>query len=75
MSKKSHDQKFEPASVATVTKSVRAARPRRTVLTGAGTKKVIFQSKSDRVLSLLKQANGVSLALLWQINDLATLMG
>ena len=61
MKKKSDAQKSEPANVAIVTKPVRAAKPRMAVATGAGSKKAIPQSKSDRVLSLLKQANGATL--------------
>ena len=61
MSKKSHEQKPEAASVAIVTKPARAAKPRKVAAIGAGKKKTIPQSKSDRVLSLLKQASGATL--------------
>ena len=61
MSKKSQDQKSELASVAIVTKPARSAKPRKVAAIGAGKKKTIAQSKSDRVLSLLKQANGATL--------------
>jgi hypothetical protein len=61
MSKKHHEQKPEPASFAIVTKSVRAARPRKIAAIGPGAKKAIPQSKSDCVLSLLRQASGATL--------------
>ena len=61
MSKKSHEQKPEPASVAIVTKPVRPAKLRKVAAIGAGTRTTIPQSKSDRVLSLLKQASGATL--------------
>ena len=61
MAKKTHEQKPEPASVANVTKPVRAAKLRKVAAIGAGKKKTIPQSKSDRVLSLLKQASGATL--------------
>ena len=61
MLKKSHEQKSEPAIVAVVTKPVRTAKPSRVRATGSGTKKTIPQSKSDRVLLLLSQANGATL--------------
>lgn len=61
MSKKSHELKPEAVSVAIVTKSVRAVKPRKVAAIGAGTKKTIPQSKSDRVLSLLKLASGATL--------------
>ena len=62
MAKKSHEQKPEPASVAIVTKPVRAPKPTKVAAVDAGTKKTIPQSKSDRVLSLLSQTNGATLA-------------
>ena len=61
MSKKSQVQKPESASVAIVAKSVRAARTRKIAAIGARAKNTIPQSKSDRVLSLLKQASGATL--------------
>ena len=61
MAKKSHEQKSESTIAAIVTKPARAAKSRRAVATRAGTKKTIPQSKSDRVVSLLNQANGATL--------------
>ena len=61
MSKKSHDQKSEPTSVAVVTKAMRAAKSKRVPPTDTGTKKTIPRSKSDRVLSMLSQTNGATL--------------
>lgn len=61
MSTKSLEQKSEPASLAIVTKRERAAKPGKAAVIGAGKKKTIPQSKSDRVLSLLKQASGATL--------------
>ena len=61
MSKKSLEQKPEPAGVAIVAKRKRAAKPRKVAAIGAGAKKTIPPSKSDRVLSLLRQASGASL--------------
>lgn len=61
MKKKSDAQKSEPASVAIVIKPARAAKSKRALAIGTGTKKTVPQSKSDRVLSLLKQTNGATL--------------
>ena len=79
MSKKSHEQKPEPASVAIVTKPVRPAKLRKVAAIGAGTRTTIPQSKSDRVLSLLKQASGATLdelmkATRWQAHSVRGFM-
>lgn len=61
MSKKYHEQKTAPAGGTIVTKPVRDAKPRKAAAIGAGKKKAIPQSKSDRVLSLLRQTSGATL--------------
>ena len=60
MSKKPQEQNPEPASVAIVTRPVRAAMPRK-IATIGGRKKTIPQTKSHRVLSLLRQTSGATL--------------
>jgi hypothetical protein len=61
MSKKFPAQQPEPARIAIVTKPARVAKPRKVAANSARKKKAIPQSKSDRVLSLLKQASGATL--------------
>ena len=61
MSKKPQDQKPEATSAAIVTMPARAAKPRKVATVGSGKKKAIPQSKSGRVLSLLKQTRGATL--------------
>ena len=79
MSKKNHEQKTAPADGTIVTKPVRAVKPRKVAVIGAGTKKTIPQSKSDRVLSLLKLASGATLdelmrATKWQAHSVRGFM-
>lgn len=61
MSKKPQDQKPEATSAAIVTKPVRVGKPRKAAATGTGAKKIMRQSKSDRVLALLMQTGGATL--------------
>lgn len=61
MLKKNHEQKPAPAVDTIVTKPVRDAKPRKAAAIGTGKKKAIPQSKSDRVLSLLRQTSGATL--------------
>jgi len=61
MSKKPIGQKPEATSAAIVTKPARALKPRKAAATGTGAKKITPQSKSDRVLALLKQTGGATL--------------
>jgi hypothetical protein len=56
MSEKSPEQQSETASVTTMPKPAHVVKPREASAIGAGRKRVIPRSKSERVLSLLKQA-------------------
>ena len=61
MSKKTPKQKPAAASSVIVKRPLSAAGSRKTAATDTGPKRTMPQSKSDRVLSLLKQAGGSTL--------------
>lgn len=61
MSKKFQAQKPGSLGAASVTSGESAARPGKVATVGAGKKKAILQSTSDRVLSLLRQTRDAAL--------------